>query len=182
MTSSTNVDTRISEFYLALLEGTGWYTPDYTMAEPVFWGKGQGCNFLTTKCLDTNQQTAFPTHYCTTLDVDGCNYSNEAYAVCGTNVRMRSSSLNSNFNYWGDNTIVWDIFADNCPYYYAYPSRVCKDSSNSAFNLIGEYYGAESSCFTGTLNYGSTIPFCLKKTVIFYSFSDLTKNNLLVSR
>jgi len=165
-------DTRITEFFLALLEGTGWYYPDYTKAEPTYWGKNQGCTFLDTKCVNSNLQTAFPTHYCTTLDVDRCTFSNEGYAVCGNTQRIRSSSLNSNFNYWGDNTVVIDSFADNCPYYFAYTRAECKDASNSAIYLPGgEYFGAESNCFTGTLNSGSTIPFCLKNTVRSKYFS-----------
>jgi len=171
MTASATIDTRVSEFFLALLEGTGWYTPDYDMAEPVFWGKGQGCDFLDTKCVDSSLNTAFPEHFCTTLDVDMCTFSKEAYAVCGTtNANRKSSSLNSAFNYWGDNTVVLDRFADNCPYYFAYTSTECKDATNSDINLPGgEYFGAESNCFTGTLNYGSTIPFCLKNTVILFA-------------
>jgi len=166
MTASSTIDTRISEFFLAFLEGTGWYSPDYSKAEPIFWGKNQGCDFLRTKCLNTNLQTAFPTHYCTKLDVDSCTFSNEAYGVCGTTVTRKSSSLLSAYDYWGDKRIVIDSFADNCPYYYSYTSTECKDASNSAINLDGgEYFGAESNCFTGTLNSGSTLPFCFKNTV-----------------
>jgi len=170
MTSSTNTDTKLTEFYLALLESTGWYTPDYTMAEPIFWGKGLGCNFLDTKCIDSNKATAFPTHYCTTLDVDRCSFSGEAYAVCGTNYIYKSPSLPSAWNYFGDNTAVIDIFADNCPYYYAYHNAVCRDSSNTDINLPGgEYFGQDSNCFTGTLGTGTTTPYCLKNTCTLVS-------------
>jgi len=167
MTASATSDTRITEFFLALLESTGWYTPDYSMAEPMFWGKGQGCDFLRTKCLDSSLNTAFPTHYCTTLDVDRCTFSNEAYGVCGTNYDAKSSNLNSAFNYWGNNRVIIDSFADNCPYYYAYSQTECKDASNIAVSLPGgEYFGEGSNCFTGTLNRGSRAPFCLKNAVI----------------
>jgi len=39
MTANDIVDARISEFTLALLEGTGWYEVDYDMADPFTWGK-----------------------------------------------------------------------------------------------------------------------------------------------
>jgi hypothetical protein len=37
MTASQMDDFRITEITLALLESTGWYTPDYSMAEPCIW-------------------------------------------------------------------------------------------------------------------------------------------------
>ncbi len=182
MTASSTIDSRISEFFLALLEGTGWYFPDYSMAEPMFWGKGKTCDFLDTKCI-ISKATAFSDHFCTKLDVDSCTFSNEAYGVCGNTVKTdTSSSLNSNWNYFGSNIVVIDSFADNCPYYYSYSLTECQDSSNSAINLSGgEYFGEGSSCFTGTLGNSGTkssqAPFCFKYTVNL----DLLNNNLTFS-
>jgi len=171
MTASDIVDARITEFFLALLEGTGWYSPDYSLAEPMLWGKGQGCDFLETKCINpTTKQTAFPGYFCNNLGQNSCSFGDQAYGVCGnTDPTYKKPSLDSAFNYWGDNTAVLDIFADNCPYYVAYTSTECKDDTNEPFNLPeGESFGYNSSCFTGTLlNTGTpsaTKSYCFQRT------------------
>jgi len=38
---------KYSVFTMALLEDSGWYKPDYTMADNLFHGKNQKCSFLT---------------------------------------------------------------------------------------------------------------------------------------
>jgi len=53
---------RISQFSLALLEGSGWYVPDYNYAEPYFFGQGEGCNFVYNQC--NSYSTQFPLDYC----------------------------------------------------------------------------------------------------------------------
>jgi leishmanolysin len=44
---------RLSQFSLALLEGSGWYVADYDYAEPFFYGQGQGCDFINSQCSNT---------------------------------------------------------------------------------------------------------------------------------
>ena len=46
MSSGSIYGRRVSEFSLALLEGSGWYVPDYNYSEPFFYGQGQGCSFI----------------------------------------------------------------------------------------------------------------------------------------
>ena len=57
MTASSIKDSRITEFSLALLEGTGWYQVDYTLAENVTYGKNKGCSFLDGLCMNTATRT-----------------------------------------------------------------------------------------------------------------------------
>jgi len=173
MTASDITDPRVSEFFLALLEGTGWYSPDYSMAEPMLWGKGQGCDFLETKCIDSSHQTDFPGYFCDTLGVDSCSFGDQAYGFCGTpDPTEKATTMDSNFDYWGDKTEIYDSFSDNCPYWISYTGTECRDDTNEAVNLPnGEIFGEQSSCFTGTLgNFvakGSDAAFCFKKYVIF---------------
>ncbi len=49
MTASAILDMRVSEFSLALLEGTGWYKVNYDLADKMTWGKNKGCDFLILK-------------------------------------------------------------------------------------------------------------------------------------
>ncbi len=46
MSSGDIFGRRVSEFSLAMLEGTGWYIPNYKFAEPYSFGQGQGCGFI----------------------------------------------------------------------------------------------------------------------------------------
>eukprot|EP00057_Strongylocentrotus_purpuratus_P026932 XP_011681406.1 PREDICTED: leishmanolysin-like peptidase [Strongylocentrotus purpuratus] len=39
-----------SRMTLALMEDTGWYIPDYEMADIMNWGKGLGCDFVQKSC------------------------------------------------------------------------------------------------------------------------------------
>jgi len=54
MSSGSIVGRRVSEFSLALLEGSGWYTIDYSFAEPYYFGQGQGCPFVRDSCTSNN--------------------------------------------------------------------------------------------------------------------------------
>jgi len=45
MVNGASTGSKISQFTLGFLEGTGWYSIDYNYAEPYFFGQGQGCTF-----------------------------------------------------------------------------------------------------------------------------------------
>jgi len=53
MTSGAIYGYRITEFDLAMLEGSGWYAANYSYAEPFFFGQGQGCAFINDECSTT---------------------------------------------------------------------------------------------------------------------------------
>lgn len=46
MLSFDSKDARISKITLAFMEDSGWYKPDYSMAEIPSWGLNNGCEFL----------------------------------------------------------------------------------------------------------------------------------------
>ncbi len=54
MTASLLPNMAISSFTLALYEDSNWYGVDYTLAEPMFWGKNGGCDFIDKGCKATS--------------------------------------------------------------------------------------------------------------------------------
>ena len=59
MTASSIKNGALSGFTLALLEDSGWYLPNYDAAEPMFWGKGQGKDFLENQCKSNKKYREF---------------------------------------------------------------------------------------------------------------------------
>jgi len=135
------------------------------MAEPFTWGKGQGCDFLDKTCVKSDKTSRFPDHFCTPLKSDGCTLSYSGVAVCGNVLDIASAELPASYNYFGNNLVVVDQFADNCPYYMGYSNGNCEESHEGSLRSPKEYYGPGSSCFMGDLSGSSqTYPYCLKKT------------------
>lgn len=152
MTASTVTDPVVSEFTLALLEGTGWYQVDYNKSELFVWGKGKGCSFLNDKCVDQNAVPRFE-EFCSPLTRVSCTYTARAIGICGTTrSTLTDPNLDPAFNYWGNNTIVLDPFVDNCPYYTGFSFTDCENPVNQLTAYYkGEKYGANSRCYGGTL-------------------------------
>lgn len=159
MTASSIPEPVISQFTLAVLEGSGWYVPNYNMTEPFTFGQNQGCPFLDGPCVTPQDVPAAP-EFCDMSATFGCSYTSRGIAFCAQ----------------GD-----DPFADNCPYFAASPQTDCQDPTNQASAYIAaELYGPNSRCFTGTLVEPIYIPtagaFCFPTTVIVHSA--LQVNNL----
>jgi len=76
---------KISEISLAFLEGTGWYVPDYSFAEPYSFGKGQGCDFIYGKC----DVKTFDKEYCGGSGI-GCNQVGSSGAYCSSDSKSES--------------------------------------------------------------------------------------------
>ncbi|XP_032120165.1 leishmanolysin-like peptidase [Sapajus apella] len=50
MTGSHTQNRVLSRITLALMEDTGWYKANYSMAEKLDWGRGMGCDFVRKSC------------------------------------------------------------------------------------------------------------------------------------
>jgi len=144
MTSGVLHGRRISEFTLALLEGSGWYVPDYKYAEPFWFGKGAGCDFLTKKCGTSGFN---PDEFCTGTD-RGCTPVGRGGGKCTT-----------------------DSKSDGCKFYFPNLDYDCEnpDAIDNARFPTREVYGrdAGSRCFYGnisTLKSSSYTSFCFKYT------------------
>jgi len=146
MASGSILGRRISQFSLAMLEGSGWYVPDYSYAEPFFYGQGQGCTFVTGTCSSSSSK----------FD-EFCTGSSRACAPHGRGGGYCSS----------------DSIMDGCKYYYPHEDYDCENDNGGDYARLPsvETYGrgAGSKCFTGTLNTrssSSATSFCFKYTCI----------------
>lgn len=138
---------RISEFSLAMLEGSGWYDVDYSYAEPFYYGQGQGCSFLNYKCSSSSSKFD---EYCTGSS-RGCAPHGRGGGRCQSD----------------PNSIM-----DSCRFYMPDEDYDC-DNSDGADNarlpdlqVFGR--GAGSKCFSGDLNSrrssNGRTSFCFKYT------------------
>jgi len=83
MTSGLLFQQRVSEFGLAMLEGSGWYLPDYDYAEPYFFGQGEGCGFLFDTCSNSNFNYD---EFCKT-NTRGCTFQGRGGGACTSDTR-----------------------------------------------------------------------------------------------
>jgi hypothetical protein len=170
MTASIIKDMRFSQFSLALLEGSGWYMPDYTYAEATTWGKNKGCDFFNTPCVNSVTKLASFEEFCSPLTSKGISWTGRGYGPCVGDALSTWSSLPSYRNYWGNNTVNNDAFADNCPIRYEYSNMDCEDTTR--YNLLSahEFTGYGGKGFTGTLYPGGTLStpygYCFKTNCV----------------
>jgi len=144
MTSGVIQGLRLSEFSLAVMEGSGWYMPNYTYADPFFVGQGEGCGFLYTSCSSSDIFNY--NDFCQTTSSRGCGIVGVSGGVCSTDTR-----------------------SDGCQYYIPVLDYHCQNAdaaSNARFPSL-EVYGrsAGSACFSGnltTLTKSSQTSFCFK--------------------
>jgi hypothetical protein len=142
MTSGSIADRRISEMTLALLEGSGWYAPDYNYAEPFFFGKGQGCSFVTgSSCSNSFDE------FCSGSS-RGCSPTGRSGGFCNS-----------------------DPISDGCKYYNPNFDYDCENDNGADYARLPELQvfgrSAGSKCFTGTLNSRSSNSlntFCFRYT------------------
>jgi len=143
MTSGLVLGQQVSQFTLALLEGSGWYVPDYSYADIYSFGQGQGCNFMTQKCPSTQFS-------------EYCSGSTRQCTVMGRGAGGCSS----------------DTRADNCKWVIANQNYDCDNSNAKNYARLPSLQsfgrGQNSKCFTGTLNSGknagASTSFCFKGT------------------
>jgi len=141
MASGSIIGRRVSELSLALLEGSGWYVPDYSYAEPYFFGKSQGCSFVTgTSCSSYDE-------FCSTSN-RGCAPHGRAGGYC------RSDSI-----------------SDGCKYFSPDEDYDCENPDGEDYARLPDIQvygrGAGSKCFSGTLNSRSSTSvtsFCFRYT------------------
>ena len=52
MTGTHTQNPIYSRITLALMEDTGWYKPNYELADELKWGRGLGCDFALRSCME----------------------------------------------------------------------------------------------------------------------------------
>ena len=98
MTSTVSSHMLISKITLALFEDSGWYMPDYTQAEDMWWGKNRGCDFISYDLCPMGEEQSDKTG-------EFCRYSDVKYSFgCDA---------------WGDNMVqcskTQSVYSENCP-------------------------------------------------------------------
>jgi len=76
MVNGASTGSKITQFTLGFLEGTGWYSVDYSYAEPYFFGQGQGCTFYGDGLVASEME-----EYCTGTDM-GCTALGDSGGYC----------------------------------------------------------------------------------------------------
>ena len=122
-----------SRITLALMEDTGWYRADYSMAQVLDWGKGLGCQFVKNNCrawiADRIRKKLSTAPFCATLKQSPlhmkCTHTKLSLALC--NLVKYTSTLPREFQYFDrlGKATVKDIstyggaveLADFCPFY-----------------------------------------------------------------
>jgi len=133
MTSGLIYQQAYSQFSLAMLEGSGWYVPNYDYADPYWFGQGNGCNFLTKSCSTINSEFS---ELCTGSS-RGCTVTGRGGGYCQSDIRSDSCKFNHpDVNYDCDNTAA---------------SGYAKLPSLQSFGRT-----AYSKCFEGTLSSSSS--------------------------
>lgn len=178
MTGTHTQNPVITNITLALMEDTGWYKPNYYMAEPLVWGKNFGCNFVMKSCKDwmtnkrANGESIHP--FCDKVKRDPlqteCSEDRSSVALC--NLVKHDDvlpELYQNFDtlnyvqkgdeiYYGSSVSL----ADYCPYIQEFSWRLnnvvirgshCQyddNNPNNDKNFALESYGVQSKCFDHT--------------------------------
>ncbi|XP_042409790.1 leishmanolysin-like peptidase [Zingiber officinale] len=147
MTGSVDTRSVVSEMTLALLEDSGWYQANYSMAEHLDWGRSQGTMFVTFPC--NHWKGAYR---CNTTQLSGCTYNREAEGYCPI------VSYNGDLPKWAQyfpqaNKGGQSSLADYCTYFVAYSDGSCTDTSSARApdRMLGEVRGSNSRCMASSL-------------------------------
>lgn len=86
MISSNKKNTYISRLTLAVFNSTGWYpSVNFSLAEPMTWGKNKGCNFLNVDDCDFDE-------FCTGNGFE-CDWDGTGEARCDIDIFSGSCSV-----------------------------------------------------------------------------------------
>uniref|UniRef100_A0A8C6RQ34 Leishmanolysin-like peptidase n=1 Tax=Nannospalax galili TaxID=1026970 RepID=A0A8C6RQ34_NANGA len=144
MTGSHTQNRVLSRITLALMEDTGWYKANYSMAEKLDWGRGMGCEFVRKSCkfwIDQQRQKKQPlSPYCDTLRRNPlqltCRQDQKAVAVC--NLQKFPKPLPPQYQYFDE---LSGIPAEDLPYYGGSVeiADYCPFRQEFSWHLSGEY-------------------------------------------
>mmetsp|Transcript_46643 Transcript_46643/g.148944 ORF Transcript_46643/g.148944 Transcript_46643/m.148944 type:complete len:747 (+) Transcript_46643:85-2325(+) len=149
----------LSAITLALFEDSGWYMPDYNMADPlvkgVHWGYKLGCRFATEKCV-ADGKTEFPRFWCQKEGSSKCGLTRLSEVQCTT--VSAPVELKPAYTFFANHKIGDTAEADFCPYFHTpISNHVCTDKSSSTFpvsnvNFMREVFGDDSRCLESTIH------------------------------
>ncbi|KAG7020531.1 Leishmanolysin-like peptidase [Cucurbita argyrosperma subsp. argyrosperma] len=147
MTGSVDTRSVVSKMTLALLEDSGWYQANYSMADRLDWGRNQGNDFVTSPC-----NLWKGAYHCNTTQLSGCTYNREAEGYCP--IVSYSGDLPQWAQYFPQpNKGGQSSLADYCTYLVAYSDGSCTDtnSARAPDRMLGEVRGSNSRCMASSL-------------------------------
>ncbi|KAE9588445.1 putative leishmanolysin [Lupinus albus] len=147
MTGSVDTRSVVSKMTLALLEDSGWYKANYSMADCLDWGRNQGTEFVTSPC-----NLWKGAYHCNTTQYSGCTYNREAEGYCP--ILIYSGDLPQWAQYFPQaNKGGQSSLADFCTYFVAYSDGSCTDPNDARQpdRMLGEVRGSNSRCMASSL-------------------------------
>ncbi|KAI5056639.1 hypothetical protein GOP47_0028826 [Adiantum capillus-veneris] len=147
MTGSVDTRSVVSPMTLALLEDSGWYRANMSMAEQLDWGKNQGVEFVTDPC-----NLWKGAYFCNSTHSSGCTYNREAEGYCP--IVRYPDELPPWAQYFPEpNKGGQSSLADYCAYFVAYSDGSCTDlnGARAPDQMLGEIRGLESRCMAASL-------------------------------
>ncbi|XP_073817388.1 leishmanolysin-like peptidase, invadolysin [Musca autumnalis] len=175
MTGTHTQSPVFSRITLALMEDSGWYRANYSMASPLSWGRGLGCAFVMRSCKDwiqINNAKGRSIHpFCSKVKQDPlqtectddrnsvalCNLIRHNYELPGKyqNFDSISNIKDGDEVYYGGSVAL----ADHCPYIQEFTWRnknvtirgshchFVENNPKAEKNYALESYGQGSKCF-----------------------------------
>lgn len=141
----------LSNITLVVAEASGWYKPNYTLAEKLYWGRNRGCKFVKHDCVSGDTSTTSGPEFCTVPGENGCDLESTTPARCYTVLGKIPNP--GRWNYYGNNIVSADRFTDNCATmsktnktHYCGPGGVSSGESP-------EFFGKKSACFKSGIVY-----------------------------
>ncbi|KAK7199332.1 major surface protease gp63 [Novymonas esmeraldas] len=133
-----------SAITIAAMEDTGFYKGNYSMAEPMMYGRNAGCGLQTEKCV-VKGVSRFPDMFCGSADATDLVCASDRLGVGDCNLVNYDSQLPRKFRYFANATLGGaDVKMDYCPFVAAFSETMC---SFDGRGLSGSVYGARSRCF-----------------------------------
>ncbi|KAK7199578.1 major surface protease gp63 [Novymonas esmeraldas] len=133
-----------SAITIAAMEDTGFYKGNYSMAEPMMYGRNAGCGLVREKCV-VKGVSQFPEMFCGSANATKLVCASARLGVGHCNLVNHPSPLPRQFQYFSNATLGGaEVEMDYCPYVDPFSESKC--SFDGRF-LNGSVYGAKSRCF-----------------------------------
>ena len=151
MVSTDFPDSAISDITIALFEDSGFYEVNYYSGGLFKFGKNEGCNFFSQKCIE-NEEAKF-NEFCDEENEPLCSSSRTIKSSCY--LITYNSQLPSAYQYFSSSRKGGFSYADYCPLPYEnidasdYFPKHCQFGSSSS--NYGEKLGLNSFCFMSSI-------------------------------
>ncbi|XP_077305874.1 leishmanolysin-like peptidase [Lithobates pipiens] len=144
MTGSHTQNRVFSRITLALMEDTGWYRANYSMAQRLDWGRGKGCDFVMKSCKfwidQQSQRNRSVSPFCHTIRSNplklACRQDQRAVAIC--NLQRFPQRLPQEYQYFDD---IPGVPPRDLPHYGGAVeiADFCPFTQEFSWHLSGEY-------------------------------------------